>query len=202
MHTEAKGSAVNGNAMPTVLSAGKAVYRYLDSLDASSPMTEDASRNPETDSFYYIRLLIESLNAMGHLDQAVESIEQRLPIELFRVVDKTNHEVAHRHPDTIRSNTRRPDEKIGFGLGDKDARRAIISDLLWTLYSKFEAIAEGHRVLHDVIQGIVQRQNAPHAGALTGGFEGLWKLYQSEVRSALDRRGALGAFAESSRCPG
>lgn len=144
-------------------------------------MAEDASRNPEADSFYYIQLLIESLNKMGQLEVAVESVDHRLPIELFRVVDKTNNEVAQRHPDTIRSGSRRPKEHVGFGLGDKEARRTIISDLLWTLYSKFEAIAEGHRVLHDVIQGIVQRQREPKAAALTGGFKELWKLYQSEV---------------------
>ena len=187
-HMDGTGASLNGNSMPSVLPAGKAVYQFLEKLDLSVPMAEDASRNPEADSFYYIQLLIESLNKMGHLDQAVDSVEQRLPIELFRVVDKTNNEVANRHPDTIRNTSRRPKENVGFGLGDKEARRAIISDLLWTLYSKFEAIAEGHRVLHDVIQGIVKRQKDLNATALTGGFKELWKLYQSEVRHpALDK---------------
>jgi exocyst complex component 4 len=146
-------------------------------------MVEDASRNPEADSFYYIQLLVESLNKMGRLDVAVDSIEQRLPVELFRVVDKTNNEVDQRHPSSLRGNIRKSKGIIDLGLGDNDIRSTVISDLLWTLYSKFEAIAEGHRVLHDVITGIVKREGVRNSGTLTGGFKELWKLYQSEVCS-------------------
>ncbi|KAI9826901.1 MAG: hypothetical protein M1832_005840 [Thelocarpon impressellum] len=166
-------------------SAGKPIYHFLENLDVSKPMVEDASRNPEADSFYYIQLLVESLNKMGHLDQAVDGVEQRLPIELFRVVDKTNSEVAQRHPNSIRGASRRAKEKAIFGLGGSESRMAIVSDLLWTLYSKFEAIAEGHRAVHEVISGIIKREGKENAAALTGGFKELWKLYQSEIRSLL-----------------
>jgi exocyst complex component 4 len=144
-------------------------------------MVEDASRNPEADSNYYIHLLIESLNKMGRLSAAVESIEQRLPVELRRVVDKTNKEVDQRHPGSMRSSPRRESGKIDLGLGENNVRAVTVFDLLWTLYSKFEAIAEGHRVLHDVIAGIVKREGIQDADSLTGGFNELWKLYQSEV---------------------
>jgi hypothetical protein len=49
------------------------------------------------------------------------------------------------------------------------------------LYAKFEAIAEGHRVVHDVVTGIAEREGNRKPGSLTGGFKELWKLYQSEV---------------------
>lgn len=144
-------------------------------------MIEDASRNPEADTNYYIHLLIESLNKMGRLDAAVESIEQRLPVELRRVVDKTNKEVDQRHPISMRGPSRRESGKIDLGLGENNVRAIVVFDLLWTLYSKFEAIAEGHRVLHDVVAGIVKREGIQDADSLTGGFNELWKLYQSEV---------------------
>jgi exocyst complex component 4 len=144
-------------------------------------MIEDASRNPEADSNYYIHLLMESLNKMDRLDAAIESIEQRLPVELRRVVDKTNKEVDQRHPSSMRGSPRQQSGKIDLGLGENNVRAIIVFDLLWTLYSKFEAIAEGHRVLHDVVTGIVKRDGIKDADSLTGGFNELWKLYQSEV---------------------
>ena len=173
--------AMNGKALSTILPQGSAMYRFLQRLDVTEPMSEDASRNPEADSFYYIHLLIESLHKMNRLEVAVDTIEQRMPVELFRVVDRTNVEVAQRHPDNMRNASRRKQKSVEFGLGDKEARTSIISDLLWTLYAKFEAIAEGHRVMHDVIKGITQRQAGADASALMGGFKELWKLYQSEV---------------------
>ncbi|KAH0538600.1 hypothetical protein FGG08_004801 [Glutinoglossum americanum] len=163
----------------------KPIHQFLETLDASIPMIEDASRNPEADSNYYIHLLIESLNKMGHLHTAIESIEQRLPVELRRVVDKTNKEVDQRHPSSMRGSSRRESGKIDLGLGENNVRAIIVFDLLWTLYSKFEAIAEGHRVLHDVVVGIVKREGIQDADSLTGGFSELWKLYQSEMRSLL-----------------
>lgn len=155
------------------------VFGFLAKLDASSPLVEDASRNPEADTFQYIRLLIEALNKMGNLDIAVNQIEQRLPVELFTVVDKTNAEIDTRYPSSPRGFAQEntadsPTEAI-------EKRGHVLAEYLWTLYSKFEAIAEGHRVLHDVIAGIVEREGIPKGSALSGGFKELWKLYQSEV---------------------
>jgi exocyst complex component 4 len=66
-----------------------------------------------------------------------------------------------------------------------DGRSQVLSDFLWTLYSKFEAIAEGHRVLHEVVSGIATRNGAAKMDKYTGGFKELWKLYQMEMRSIL-----------------
>jgi exocyst complex component 4 len=161
------------------------LYQLLDELDLSAPMVDDASRNPEADSFYYIQLLVESLNKMDRLDVAVNAIEQRLPVELFRVVDKTNNEVDQRHPISLRGKSRNLQGKIDFGVGENDIRAVVIYDLLWTLYAKFEAIAEGHRVFHDVVTAITKRENTRNAELLTGSFKEVWMLYQNEMRSLL-----------------
>ena len=149
-------------------------------------MANDVLGNPEADSFTYIHIIIESLNKLGHLDLAVDRIEHRLPIELYTLVDRTNLEVDLRHPANMRGP--RQTEKTEKGmldynlLGD-NGKSEVLNDLLWTLYSKFEAIAEGHRVLHDVIAGIVKREGIGYSANLTRGFKELWKLYQSEVVS-------------------
>lgn len=157
------------------------VYSFLAKLDASTPMAEDASRNPEAETFSYIQLLIEALNKMGHLDVAVDRIEQRLPVELFAVVDKTNAEVDARYPTSTKSFTPRDNNKFSLPTEIIEKRGHVLTEFLWSLFAKFEAIAEGHRVVHDVVAAIVGREGLEKSETLSGGFKELWKLYQSEV---------------------
>lgn len=120
---------------------------------------------------------------MNRLDVAVDTIEQRLPVELFKVVEKSNNEVALRHPSILRAYAPKKDGKPSIGAESNDLRAGLLNDLLWTLYARFEAIAESHRVVHDVIAGIVRREGIRDSSSatLTRGFKELWKLYQSEV---------------------
>ncbi|KAL1793579.1 hypothetical protein ACET3X_008561 [Alternaria dauci] len=161
---------------------GRLLYYFLDGLDTSEPMTDDSTHNPETDTFQYIRLVIEALNKMSRLDMAVDTIEQRLPVELFKVVDRSNNEVAQRHPSILRAYSAKKKGKAKTEVENEDVRTTLLNDLMWTLYARFEAIAESHRVVHDVVAGIVRRENrAASSAALTRGFKELWKLYQSEI---------------------
>ncbi len=70
-------------------------------------------------------------------------------------------------------------------IGGSDIRSVVVYDLLWSLYAKFEAIAEGHRVFHDVVTAIAKRENLRNQESLTGSFKELWMLYQNEIRSLL-----------------
>ncbi|KAK2871952.1 hypothetical protein FQN49_002679 [Arthroderma sp. PD_2] len=158
----------------------KPLYQYLLSLDAATPFVEDVSRNPESDTFYYIHLVLEALHKMGSLELVVDRIEQRLPVELYSVVDKTGAEVNNRHPN-IQKDARAP----GTVPDSASERGHLLSEFLWNLYAKFETIAEGHRVLYEVINGIIKRDSLPNEVHLTSSFQELWKLYQSEMRSLL-----------------
>ena len=170
-----------------------AMYRFLDSYDGRQPMQEDATRNPEADTFYYVQLLIESLNKMSRLDVAADKIEERLPVELFKVLERTLGEVETRHPQALMGSGARSRGQPGLiagekGLGGVDPeQKATLEDLLATLYAKFEAIAEGHRVLYDVTGAVLKRDSVPpsEAGPLNRSFRELWKLLQSEIRNLL-----------------
>lgn len=144
-------------------------------------------------------MLIESLNKLGRLDVAVDRIEQRLPIELFAIVDKTNKEVDQHHPGHLREYHQNETGIFDFDVYSNSSRSHVLLDLLWTLYSKLEAIAEGHRAVHDVLTGIVEREGLRYADSLTGGFKELWKLYQSEV-GVLERLTRIDPSTKSSRC--
>ncbi|KAJ5176738.1 uncharacterized protein N7482_002615 [Penicillium canariense] len=162
------------------------VYSFLAKFDASTPMIEDASRNPEADTFSYIQLLIEALNKMGHLDTAVDRIAQRLPVELFTVVDKTNAEVDARYPTPNRTFSSHDNQlKSNLPTETIEERGHVLTEFLWSLYAKFEAIAEGHRVVHDVVAAIMGREGTAKSEMFSGGFKELWKLLQSEIRSLL-----------------
>lgn len=144
-------------------------------------LEDDASRNPEIDSFQYIYMVLESLNRLGRLDVAVDRLEQRLPIELFNIVGKTNQEVDQRHPGNFGDNPETRKDVQDFNYDGNSSRSHVLREFLLTLYSKFTAIAEGHRAVHDVVAGIVAREGLRHPEPLVGGFKEMWKLYQSEV---------------------
>lgn len=55
-----------------------------------------SSTNPETDSFSYMETLLESLAVLGKLGNALDSISQRLPGEIFGLVEATLDEVEER----------------------------------------------------------------------------------------------------------
>ena len=54
----------------------------------SSTFTINEAQNPESDSFTYFETILESLAIMGKLGAALESVTQRLPMELYSLVDE------------------------------------------------------------------------------------------------------------------
>ena len=56
----------------------------------------NANRNPEADSFTYIETLLESLAVLGKLGGALDVVTQKLPQEIYAVVETTLDEVAER----------------------------------------------------------------------------------------------------------
>ncbi|KAK5741163.1 exocyst subunit [Elasticomyces elasticus] len=172
----------------------RVVFTWLEGYDGRVGMVEDPTRNPEADSFYYIQILVESLNRMGRLDSAVDEIERRLPVELFKVVERSHGEVEVRHPDAGRrvGSTKRQKQVHNSAAGKGGVgveHEVVLRDLLGTLYAKFEAIGEGHRVLFEVTGAILKREGAvgygESGGLVNRSFRELWKLLQSEIRSLL-----------------
>lgn len=160
-------------------------YEVLSTINLEEPMVEEPSRNPEADTFYYIGLLVESLNKLGRLETAVNTIKQRLPVELFSIVNETNSEVDQKHPSSLRGGLTNTQGNQIYGSRENNIRADVIYDLLWALYAKLESIAESHRVFHDAVKAVVRREGAENSAVLLGGFKELWNLYQNEIRSLL-----------------
>ncbi|PHH89250.1 hypothetical protein CDD83_6417 [Cordyceps sp. RAO-2017] len=160
-------------------------HAVLESIDADRAVAEDPMKNPEADTFYYVGLLVEALNRLGRLQNAVEMLKQRLPVELFGIVNEAINEVDQRHPSSLRGGSGKTDGLLLYGTRETQLRADVIYDLLWTLYGKFEAIGEGHRVFHESIKSLIRREGAGNNTALLGSFKELWNLYQNEIRSLL-----------------
>ncbi|KAH0578249.1 hypothetical protein H2248_004027 [Termitomyces sp. 'cryptogamus'] len=85
--------AIKPNESPIDLSD----FGVGDSQPLSSNIASASStNNPEADSFAYMETLLESLAVLGKLGSALDNVAQRLPSEIFNLVETTLDEVEER----------------------------------------------------------------------------------------------------------
>jgi exocyst complex component 4 len=85
--------AIKPNDAPPEAAAGHAMPI---TVAPSSDPNSDSSRSPESDSFAYMEMLLESLAVLGKLGSGLDTIAQRLPIEIYSLVEATIDEVNDR----------------------------------------------------------------------------------------------------------
>ncbi|KAG2192041.1 hypothetical protein INT46_011644 [Mucor plumbeus] len=162
-------------------------------------LTEDADKNPETDSFYYMEIIMEALLVLGDIPAALETIRERLPVEIHSLVDKTISEVEQRHLNqwnTNRKKDKNADDNDIYCLdkANLEVKNEVLKDLLWTLYSKLEAVLRGHRFVESCARRIKKRlfaarSTSPEEGSISNinvyHFHEIWRPVQTEIRSIL-----------------
>lgn len=62
----------------------------------SSSNPAQSSRNPEADSFGYVETLLESLAVLGKLGHSLDVVAQKLPQEIYSMIETTLDEVSER----------------------------------------------------------------------------------------------------------
>ena len=97
-----------------------ASFSSLSNLASSGPSQNQ--RNPEADSFVYIETLLESLSVLGKLGGGLDIVAQRLPSEIFSLVDATVDEASERA-----EYSRRTSLLFGINTGSKDHSTYIIT---------------------------------------------------------------------------
>lgn len=162
--------------------------------DLSAPTTSTSRPNPEANSFTYIESLIESLACLGKLTYAIELIVQRLPHEIYNLVEETIDEVSERHEaiqrpaaTSMARNTLKHDSLAsvmsltaatasnlpsasGFRPSTSQQHAHLASaetlrDLFWTLFSKLDAVLQGFRVSFEVSMRISEVSLVPFTEA-------------------------------------
>jgi exocyst complex component 4 len=135
---------------------------------------------PESDSFTYLEHVLESLAVLNKLSVSLDAVSQRLPIEIYNLVEITISEVSERLEGSFRSSLLplfdggRPSSVYMFAEAApqangvdamkgasglrltvleqmvKEKNREILRDLFWTLYSKLDAVVQGLKVVSEV----------------------------------------------------
>ena len=100
--------------------SGAASFSSLSNLATGGPSQNQ--RNPEADSFVYIETLLESLSVLGKLGGVLDIVAQRLPSEIFALVDGTVDEVSERA-----EYGRRTSSLFGINAGSKDNSTYVVS---------------------------------------------------------------------------
>ena len=86
---------VNDNGLRKSLSGGFSFGSTPSHTLANLASTSSTqSRNPEADSFAYIETLLESLAVLGKLGTGLDIVAQKLPNEIFSLVEATVEEVS------------------------------------------------------------------------------------------------------------
>ncbi|KAF5384828.1 hypothetical protein D9615_001370 [Tricholomella constricta] len=88
--------AIKPNEPPIDLSDLSVRNSGQPSTSALTSMSSTTPHNPEADSFAYMETLIESLAVLGKLGNALDNVAQRLPSEIFNLVEATLDEVEER----------------------------------------------------------------------------------------------------------
>lgn len=176
----------------------------------------DQPRNPESDSFAYMENLLEALAVLGKIGSALDVVSQRLPTEIYALVDQTVDEVYERAEMSRRSTfyatnvQGRPSSVYVFaeaaGPGgfhynavdasslrlaalessEKRTDHETLRDFFWTLYSKLDAVNQGLRVVYEISNRI---------GAVSSNVLRLMRL----SRASLEAR-VQGFFWSKTRC--
>jgi len=149
-------------------------------LEESPP---NSGVHPESNSFEYIKQIVIALQSLSQLHRAMDTLTQRLPLEVYQLVDKTIGEVESRHSVDLRVIKNLSSHKRFEALTKSEANADVLADLLWTLYSKLAAVLGGHRVVHDCVLGIVKesKTNASVVDSPEYNYIEVWKPIQSEV---------------------
>ncbi|KAI9311522.1 Sec8 exocyst complex component-specific domain-containing protein [Dichotomocladium elegans] len=167
-------------------------------VDENAIVTEDTDKNPETDSYYYMEIIIEAFAVLGEIPAAIETIRERLPLEIHRLVDKTIAEVEERHgnkSDIIINQPKKDavdtSDMYCLDKANNEAKNEALKDLLWTLYSKIEAVLQGFRFTETCARRIKKRLIATKELDISRDsfpiyhFHEIWRPIQLEIRNIL-----------------
>ncbi|OSD03299.1 hypothetical protein PYCCODRAFT_1444640 [Trametes coccinea BRFM310] len=86
--------SLSGSGLASSVSGFGLASAAYSNLTSSSSASQ--ARNPEADSFAYIEMLLESLAALGKLGTGLDIVAQKLPGEIFSLIEVTIEEVSER----------------------------------------------------------------------------------------------------------
>lgn len=93
---DAEDHRLRAGASTSSSTAGTSSINSFASGSNLAGITVSHNKSPESDSFAYMETLLESLAVLGKLGSALDAVAQRLPQEIYALVDSTLDEVSER----------------------------------------------------------------------------------------------------------
>ncbi|KAG4304321.1 hypothetical protein PORY_002296 [Pneumocystis oryctolagi] len=182
-------SSIIDDTSTVVLSNTDSIYTQLDSDDLLLGFRKNNIYNPEVDSSEYIRMLTRALCLLNVLPNAIDIIIQRLPVEIYQLIDKTINEVEQRNFNIFQDKfSKKPLDILDIDFSEDHLRSEILKDFLWTLYSKLIAVLHGYHNMHTYISDLnnenFKNDEKMYKSASFGLLE-IWKPIQLEIQSLL-----------------
>ncbi|KAJ3120618.1 hypothetical protein HK100_012723 [Physocladia obscura] len=135
-------------------------YQSLDNLEKSeNKFMENLDENPERDSFKYMKVILECLNLLDRLPEAVGILWDRLSVEFYYTVERTIQETDQlkgRIPTQGKHYNNDSYAQDLVGLSDRLEDAYVLRDLLSNLFQKLETIIVGHDYVLRIIRGKVR----------------------------------------------
>ncbi|KTW31694.1 uncharacterized protein T551_00955 [Pneumocystis jirovecii RU7] len=147
--------------------------------------------NPEVDSYEYMKMLTRALYLLNVLPNSLDIIIQRLPVEIYQLIDKTINEVEQRNFNLFqdRFSKKKPLNILDIEFLEDNMRSEILKDFLWTLYSKLAAVLQGYHVIYTYILDLndedSQKTSEKMSKSISFNLLEIWKPIQLEIQSLL-----------------
>jgi exocyst complex component 4 len=118
----ASGQGISGTILYSNSAGPSAAASFSSLSNLANAGPSQNQRNPEADSFVYIETLLESLSVLGKLGGVLDIVAQRLPSEIFALVDSTVDEVSERA-----EYGRRTSSLFGINAGSKENSTYVVT---------------------------------------------------------------------------
>jgi exocyst complex component 4 len=151
-------------------------------------IVEDPEKNPELDSYNFMKIILECLRLLEQLPEALETIRQRLPLELYSVVEKTINEIDKKNENSynISKNSKHifKSKNISdlIGINSQEAKSNLLKDMLKLLYSKLDSIVQIHAFILNTSEKMLKLEGIQ---STTYTIRDVWIAVQNEIRSLL-----------------
>lgn len=108
----------------------------MDDEDEYEDEEEHLNKDPEEDTYKFLKLLIQSLQQLGRLDETIEVIEKSMESELRSILNNTAQDLLYK---------KRLTNQI-------DNQPALFPELLEECFAKYRAVAASHHVVINAIE--------------------------------------------------
>ncbi|KAL7752158.1 exocyst subunit [Sorochytrium milnesiophthora] len=178
--------------------AASAMHKRVSSMSDEVVVLEDFDADPEMDSLSFLRVCVESLLVLGKLAEGLEVIQQRVPMELYQMVDRAVVDFEEKRGSGTLSSVQASNSWSAGSNGDvhslrdksKQPQLQVLREFMETLYAQLECVMEAHKLVCNLVDGMTRRQMFANFGNDESKFpiytiQDVWVAVQAELKTLI-----------------